>query len=143
MPVPAAWEEEDPAAREGAWAEWAGAAALAESEAWAAGDGARAAARLGDLPNRAGRGADEVESERKQRLEMLKEYTKLDRKGDPIYLSNVLPSTNNAGTLFYFPNFEPIKPEDKQVTFVTKMGPIEVKAKFSLKEMVYHGSLAL
>ncbi|PYT19067.1 MAG: hypothetical protein DMG59_01685 [Acidobacteria bacterium] len=98
---------------------------------------------IGDLPNMARRGSDEDESERMQRLEMLKEYTKLDRKGDPIYLSNVLPSTNNAGTLFYFPNFEPIKPEDKQVTFVTKMGPIEVKAKFSLKEMVYHGSLAL
>ncbi len=33
--------------------------------------------------------------------------------------------------------------EDKRVEFVTKMGPLEIKRKFKLKNMVYNGKLAL
>jgi hypothetical protein len=33
--------------------------------------------------------------------------------------------------------------DDKTVTFVTKLGPIDVKVKFTLKDMVYQGKLAL
>ena len=45
--------------------------------------------------------------------------------------------------LFYFQRGDPIRPDDKQVTFVTKLGPLEVRAKFILKEMLYQGKLAL
>ncbi len=95
----------------------------------------------GDVPAVVPRGADETEMQRQERLEMLKEFTKLDRHGDPIYLSKV--EAQGSGTWFYFPRLEPIKPEDKQITFVSKLGPVEVKAKFMLKEMMYQGKLEL
>ncbi len=34
-------------------------------------------------------------------------------------------------------------PEDKEVTFVTWIGPLDVKCKFTLKDMVYRGNLEL
>jgi hypothetical protein len=96
---------------------------------------------IGDLPM-LGTHNDETATEREQRAEGLKEYTKLERKNDPIYLSKVI-FQNATETLFYFPRLEPIFPDDKQVTFTTKLGPLEVKAKFTLKEMVYQGKLEL
>ena len=38
---------------------------------------------------------------------------------------------------------QPISLDDREVMFHAKMGPIEIKAKFPLKEMVYGGQLAL
>ena len=55
-------------------------------------------------------------------------------------LTNI-ETVKNLGTLFYFPRSEPIK--DGQVTFDTKMGPIEVKCRFTVKEMMYRGKLEL
>jgi hypothetical protein len=46
-----------------------------------------------------------------------------------------------VGTLFYFSRADPIK--DGQATFSTKMGPVEVKCKFTVKEMTYRGKLGL
>jgi hypothetical protein len=95
----------------------------------------------GDVPM-LGAHRNEDEAERGQRAEMLQQYTKLDRKGDPIYLAQVVfPSPSS--TRFYFSRRDPIDPNDKQVTFATKLGPIEVKAKFILKDMFYQGKLAL
>ena len=96
---------------------------------------------VGDLPM-LGTHNDETSKDREQRAEMLKDYTKLERKNDPIYLSKVI-FKNATETLFYFPRLEPIFPDDKQVTFTTKLGPLEVKAKFTLKEMMYQGKLEL
>jgi hypothetical protein len=96
---------------------------------------------IGDLPM-LGTHNDETSTEREQRAEGLKEYTRIERKNDPIYLSKVI-FQNATETLFYFPRLEPIFPDDKQVTFTTKLGPLEVKAKFALKEMVYQGKLEL
>ena len=96
---------------------------------------------IGDLPM-LGTHNDETATEREQRAEGLKEYTRLERKNDPIYLSKVV-FKNATETLFYFPRLDPIFPDDKQVTFTTKLGPLEVKAKFTLKEMVYQGKLEL
>jgi hypothetical protein len=74
---------------------------------------------------------------------MLRESTKLERKGPgPIYLDHIEPS-GGGGTLFYFSRLEPITPSNKEITFHTKMGPLEIKAKFSLKEMMYKGKLDL
>ena len=93
----------------------------------------------GDLPMMGPR-ADEDEAERERKVEMLKQYTKLDKK-DPIFLSNV--SSQRSGTWFYFLRNDLLTVEDKQVTFVTKLGPIDVKVKFNLKEMLYRGKLEL
>jgi hypothetical protein len=101
---------------------------------------------IGDLPMLGRRGNDENEAEFQQRLDMLKQYTKLEKKGDPIYLVKVAyqpgpPAT--SGTLFYFERNDLISLHDGQVTFVTKLGPLDVKCKFPLKDMVYHGKLEL
>jgi hypothetical protein len=80
------------------------------------------------------------EAQRESRIDMMKQYTKLDRHGGAIMLANIEP-VKNLGTLFYFSRAEPIK--DGQVTFDTKMGPVEVKCKFTVKEMMYHGKLEL
>jgi hypothetical protein len=95
----------------------------------------------GDLPL-LGMHVDEDDTQRQQRSEMLKEYSRLERKNDPIYLDKVVFQSASE-TLFYFSRQDPIFPEDKQVTFTTKLGPIEVKAKFILKEMRFQGKLEL
>ncbi len=49
-----------------------------------------------------------------------------------------------AATLFVFPReVVAIGAEDKEVSFTAKMGPLEIKAKFLLKEMMYRGQVAL
>ncbi len=83
---------------------------------------------------------DADEAQRESRLDMLQQYTKLERHGGAIPLANIEP-VKKLGTLFYFSRAEPIK--DGQVTFTTKMGPVEVKCKFTVKEMMYHGRLEL
>jgi hypothetical protein len=83
---------------------------------------------------------DEDESQRQSRLDMMKQSTKLEKHGGSIPLTN-LETVKKLGTLFYFPRYERIK--DGQVTFTTRMGPIEVKCKFTVKEMMYHGKLEL
>jgi hypothetical protein len=81
------------------------------------------------------------------RLEMLKDYTKLEHKGDRISVNRVEPSPKNglspAGTLFYFSRGLALAEKDKQATFVTRVGPIDIKCKFTLREMLYHGKLEL
>jgi len=95
----------------------------------------------GDLPM-LGSQRDEDQTARDQRTEMLKEFARLERKNDLIYLNKVVFQSPSS-TLLYFSRAETIFPEDKQITFTTKLGPIEVKAKFILKEMFYQGKLAL
>ena len=102
---------------------------------------------IGDLPMLgSGGGNDESDSEFQQRLEMLKEYTKLEKRGDPIYLVKIgrLKGTPaQSGTLFYFERNDLIRLDDHTVTFVTKLGPLSVKCKFPLHDMVYQGKLEL
>lgn len=94
---------------------------------------------IGDFPSG---DPSEAPSAREQRQAMLREFTKLERKGDsPIYLDRIEPIA--AGLRFYFSRLEPITPANKEITFVTKMGPLEMKARFPLKDMLYHGKLEL
>ncbi len=90
---------------------------------------------------------DDSADERKTKFDILQERTRLDRKGDPIELKRVelAPATpySSPGTLFYFSRVFPVTLEDKQVTFITKIGPLELKCKFTLKEMIYRGNLEL
>jgi hypothetical protein len=95
---------------------------------------------VGDFPNSAS--ANDDPAEREQQQAMLREYTKLDRKGDgPIYLERTEPTS--MGLRFYFSRLEPITAANKEITFSTKMGPLELKAKFPLKDMTYRGKLEL
>ena len=77
---------------------------------------------------------------------MLKQYTKLEKKGDPIYLVKVAyqkgPSAT-SGTLFYFERNDLITTHDGTVTFVTKLGPLDLRCKFTPKDMLYLGKLEL
>ena len=85
---------------------------------------------------------DDNPAANQQRVVMLRQSTKLERKGgDPIYLDRV--ESIAAGTRFYFTRRDPIKPANKEVTFTTVLGPLAIKAKFNLKEMLYRGKLDL
>jgi len=102
---------------------------------------------LGDLPMIGNRVKDESEDEYQARLDNLKQYTRLEKHGGPIYLVKIGyqpgPDAANSGTRFYFDRNNPITLRDGQVTFVTRLGPIDVKCKFPLKEMVFRGELEL
>ncbi len=77
----------------------------------------------------------------------LQEVTKLEHKGDLVHLSRVeLVKQNDlspAGTLFYFSRMLALRLKDKEAQFTTKIGPLELKCKFTLGEMIYRGALAL
>jgi hypothetical protein len=83
---------------------------------------------------------DADEAQREARLDMMKQSTRLEKHGGAIALANV-EIVKKVGTLFYFSRTEPIK--DGQATFSTRMGPVEVKCKFAVKEMMYRGKLEL
>lgn len=52
-------------------------------------------------------------------------------------------SASGITLVFGFPKTDPIAIEDKDVEFVTKIGDFDVKKKFGLKEMLFHGKLEL
>lgn len=63
---------------------------------------------------------------------------------DPILPVKVDASKPSRGTLLYFRrDAEQFTLDHKEVTFATKLGPLEVKTKFQLKEMMYRGKLAV
>ena len=97
-------------------------------------------AAIGDFPSTGD--ANEDLAAREQRREMLQEFTRLERKGDrTIYLDRIEPIA--AGLRFYFSRIEPIKESNKEITFSTKVGPLEFKVKFPLKDMFFRGKLEL
>jgi hypothetical protein len=102
---------------------------------------------VGDIPGVGVPSDDDEPSERKAKMDNLIENTRLERRDDPLELQRVkiAPKTplSPAGTLFYFSRVLPIVAEDKQVTFFTKVGPLEVKCKFTLHDMLYRGNLEL
>ena len=104
-------------------------------------------ALVGDIPGASVPTDDDSAAERQQKMDVLKESTRLERRDDPLELQRVkiAPRTplSPAGTLYYFSRVLPITAEDKQVTFVTKVGPLELKCKFTLRDMLYRGNLEL
>ena len=76
----------------------------------------------------------------------LKETTTLKRKNkEPIRPEVVeLSNQEESVTLFVgFPRTDPIVLEDKNVEFEMKLGPMTVKRKFKLKDMLFDGKLEL
>lgn len=110
-------------------------------------------ALIGDLTG-VGRGRnhdnsdDDDRSDRtNRRLEAYKDYTRLERKDGPLHLEKVdegsRVGSRGPGVYFYFARSNEISMDDKEVSFSTKVGSADVKARFTLKDMRYHGKLAL
>jgi hypothetical protein len=80
-------------------------------------------------------------------LDQLKSLTYLQPKGRDGAQPGVVqksPSSGGGTVLFGFSKeMLALKPEDKEVTFSTKLGHLLVKTKFNLKDMMYHGELAI
>lgn len=85
--------------------------------------------------------------QRKATIGSLKQSSVLQRKGkDPIAAGRVgeLEGSETPTLLFYFPRTgEPISLSDKEVIFITRIGPLQLKVKFAVKEMQYHGQVSL
>lgn len=76
----------------------------------------------------------------------LKSGTTLVRKGKPAIVPQevtVHRLQNGLSIVYQFPRTDPITLDDKEVEFISRVGPVEFKRKFKLKEMVYGGNLAL
>jgi hypothetical protein len=99
---------------------------------------------MGDRPGPGGGGAPPADF-REQMLARMKGATLLQPKGrNPLQPDNILPPDKDGAMLVLFPiGAEPIKASDKEVVFQTKMGPLDLSAKFVLKDMLYRGQLAL
>ena len=79
-------------------------------------------------------------------LERIKNMTYLEPKGkSPAQPSVVQPDTSGVNVLLFgFPHeLLQLTPEDKEVTFTTQLGRLDLKTKFNLKDMMYHKELAL
>jgi len=100
-------------------------------------------------PRRQREGGPQVDPDqmRKRMMERMKESTFLSRRGkEPLRLERVETNSRDGASifLFFFPRGDsPIAPDDGDLTFATTFGPMEVKAVFPSKNMVYHGKLEL
>lgn len=79
--------------------------------------------------------------------ERIVEATSLRIKGqDPVAPTKIEVLQEAGGgmsTLFLFPRSREISADTKEVLFETSMGPMAIKTKFSVKEMMYEGQPAL
>jgi hypothetical protein len=91
-------------------------------------------------------GDDDADPRRPGREQMqanLRQSTQLQIKGKaPLKPERIEPS--ETGIMFLFSRDDhPIKRDDKEVTFQTKLGPLQLKARFVLKNMLYRDQLEL
>ena len=81
-----------------------------------------------------------------QMLEAVKQNTWLAwKEQEKLHPSSVAfaPGGQRNVLIFRFPKDHPIELEDKEVEFCTRRGPMEIRKKFRLKDMVYEGKLCL
>ena len=80
-------------------------------------------------------------------LDHLKSVTFLEpkgREGAQPGIAQRQPSSAGGSVLFGFSKeILALKPDDKEVTFSTRVGRSNIKTKFNLKDMIYHGELAV
>ncbi len=80
-------------------------------------------------------------------LDRLKELTSLQPKGKPLAQPGIVeeePAVGGASFLFGFAkDILTFAPEDAEVDFSTHLGTLAIKAKFDLREMTYHGEMAI
>jgi hypothetical protein len=94
---------------------------------------------LTGLPGRSVRTNDKMK-------EALLQNTTLSVKGkDPILALDVQSGANDQKPVlvFLFPKTAPLSIDDKDVEFSTRLGPLVVRQKFHLKDMVFNGKLEL
>jgi len=81
-----------------------------------------------------------------EKLDELKQYTTLQPKGKDLAQAGIVQRQVSNGSIILF-GFSretlQLKPDDKEADFSTRLGSLIVKAKFNLKEMMYHGELAV
>jgi len=90
-----------------------------------------------------GRSESDTNEAETQRLEMLRENTSLIHKGKQSGPETVSWAPDGHTLLFNFSRGAGIVVDDKEVEFAMKMGSIQVRHKFHLKDMVYQGKLEL
>jgi hypothetical protein len=90
-------------------------------------------------------GAPEGDADRREQMqERMKQGTSLQPKGRPAVSPARIEDSGDGTVLFFFAREgAPLSLDDKGVQFTTRMGPLEVKAKFVPKEMKYKGQLAI
>jgi hypothetical protein len=82
----------------------------------------------------------------KNTLDNLKQSTTLQPKGRELAQAGVVQQMTPGGTYFLFgfsKEFLDFGKNDREVDFSTRLGRTLVKAKFDMKEMLYHGKLAV
>ncbi len=112
-------------------------------------------ALIGDLQTSGGRRRtggnsdddDDSNTRSDRRMDEFKESARLERKDGPIRFEKVEEGSRvgsrGPGVYFYFDRKADVSMDDKFVTFSTKLGRMEIKAKFTMKDMLYHGKLAV
>ena len=92
-------------------------------------------------------GASEPKMLAPEQQDRLQGVTSLTAKNkDGIKPAKIDGMTNEDGKLtfrFYFPRSADFSLDDKEVVFQTRVGPMELKQKFVLKDMTFDGKLAL
>jgi len=76
----------------------------------------------------------------------LKQFTTIQPKGKQLAQAGVVHRQTGTGTSFLFgfsSELVPLSMDDGEATFSTRLGQLTVKAKFTFKEMLYRGALAL
>jgi len=77
-------------------------------------------------------------------LDRLRQSTTLTAKGKSPLGPEKVERAADGTILFYFPKSEqPLSLDDNEVEFATRLGPMDLKHKFKLKDMKYQGKLAL
>ena len=69
--------------------------------------------------------------------------TNLSAKSKSLRPFDMIVAPANAGVYFVFRKTTPFDADDKEVDFTTKLGSMEIKSRFRLKDMQYEGKLEL
>jgi hypothetical protein len=81
-----------------------------------------------------------------ENLDHLKQFTSLQSKGKERAQPGVVRREVSNGNVYLFGFSREIlqlSPEDREVTFETRLGRVAIKAKFDCRKMLYHGKLAV
>lgn len=108
--------------------------------------GPAAASRPGSGREGQAAGGRDSQGESGQWMAALKENTWLAwKQHDRLHPTSVTtpPGGPRGVLIFHFPKDHPIELEDREVEFCMRRGPMEIRKKFRLKDMVYEGRLSL
>jgi len=104
---------------------------------------------IGGMDGRGGAGTDpagrkQMQEDAQSKILQLTTLKVRDNKVFQPAEAKMQQTANGQVMIFAFPRNElNLKPEDKQVTFKTTMGPMEISVKFNLKDMMYREELSL